>query len=214
MITVHSIPGSPYGRAALVTCLEKHAPHRLAPVIPGEHKQPAYLARQPFGRIPAIEDDGFGLYETQAILRYIDAAYGSPRALQPADPKAAARMDQVIGVIDWYFFAPSGATPLILHRLVLPRLGRPVNDEAALAAVPATRHVVEVLAGFVAKSPYMAGESFSLADIHAGCHLDMLSEIPEGAEMLKGSPLVPWLARVTARPSFAATTWDRLAAAA
>ena len=214
MITVHSIPGSPFGRAALIACLEKHASHRLAPVIPGQHKQPAYLARQPFGRIPAIDDDGFCLYETQAILRYIDAAYGHPRSLQPADPKAAARMDQVMGVIDWYFFAPNGALPLVFNRVVAPKLGFPVNEAAALAAIPATRHVVEVLAGFVAASPYMAGEAFSLADLHAGCHLDMLSETPEGAQMLQGSPLVPWLARVTARPSFAATTWDRLAAAA
>lgn len=214
MLTVHTIPGSPYGRAVLAACVEKNAPYRIAAVKPGEHKQPAYLAHHPFGRIPTIEDDGFWLYETQAILRYIDATHGTPRSLTPADPKAEARMNQVIGVVDWYVFAPGGAATLVFNRVVAPRLGFPANDEAALAAVPSARHAVEVLASFLEAGPYMAGDAFSLADVHAGTHIDMLSECAEGAEMLQGTPLVGWLERLNARPSFAATTWPRVAEAA
>jgi hypothetical protein len=55
---------------------------------------------------------------------------------------------------------------------------------------------------------------FSLADVHLGPHLDMLSDCSEGAEMLKDTPLAGWLERLNARPSFAATTWDRVAEAA
>lgn len=214
MLTVHTIPGSPYGRAALVACVEKNAPYRVAAVKPGEHRQPAYLAHHPFGRIPTLEDGGFWLYETQAILRYIDATRGTPRALTPTDPKAEARMNQAIGVVDWYVFADNGAKTLVFNRVVAPRLGFPTNDAAALAAVPAARHAIEVLAGFLEKTPYLAGEAFTLADIHAGTHIDLLSECDEGAEMLKGTPLVGWLERLNARPSFAATTWPRVAEAA
>jgi glutathione S-transferase len=214
MITIHAIIGSPFGRAAALTCLEKGAPYRIAPVIPGEHRQPAYLARHPFGRIPAIDDDGFGLYETQAILRYIDAAYPGA-SLQPTDAKSAARMNQVMGIIDWYFFSPTGAVPLVFNRIVAPKIGLPVNEEAALAAVAPARQIVEVLSGFLADGrPYFAGDGLSLAELHAGPHLDFLSQCDEGAEMLAGTPLVPWLARLNARPSFVATTWDTLAAAA
>jgi glutathione S-transferase len=213
MIVVHSIPGSPYGRAAIIACIEKQAPWRMEPLTPGQHRGPEHMARHPLGRVPAIDDDGFVVYETQAILRYLDAVGPGP-ALTPADPKAAARMNQVIGVIDGYFFTGSGAAPLTFNRVVAPRLGFPVNEEAALAAIPATRNIVGVLAGFLEKGPYLAGETFSLADIHAGTHLDMLSDCAEGAEMLAATPLAAWLERLRARPSFIATTWDELAKAA
>jgi len=92
---VHSIPGSPFGRAALATLEEKGAPYRLFPVAPGTFRSPEHLARHPFGRVPVLEHDGFRLYETQAILRYLDRVLPAP-ALTPADPRAAARMDQAM----------------------------------------------------------------------------------------------------------------------
>ena len=214
MITVHSIPGSPYGRQPLIACIEKGAPYRLQPVTPGAHRQSAYTALHPFAKIPAIEDGDFRLYETQAIIRYIDAAYGAPRALTPADPKAEARMNQVIGIVDCYFFRQNSALTVGFNRVVAPRLGMPVDEEAVIAALPQTRHCLEVLAGFLDKGPYIAGETFSLADIHAGSHLDLLSGAPEAWEMMRGTSLEAWLQRLAARPSFATTTWDQVAAMA
>jgi glutathione S-transferase len=214
MITVHSIPGSPYGRIVLATCVEKNAPYRLQPVTPGAHRQAAYTALHPFSKIPAIEDGDFALYETQAVARYIDAVYGAPRALTPKDPKSEARMNQVIGIIDCYFFAPNSAMTLGFNRVVAPKLGFPVNEEAAIAAIPQTSYCIEVLAGFLAKSPYMAGDAFSLADIHAGSHLDLLTGAPEASAMMQDTPIPAWLDRLAARPSFATTTWEQVAALA
>jgi glutathione S-transferase len=214
MITVHSIPGSPYGRTVLVTCIEKNASYRFRSVTPGAHRQAPYIALHPFAKIPAIEDGDFELYESQAITRYIDAAYGAPRALTPNEPKAEARMNQVIGVIDCYFFAENSAATLGFNRVVAPKLGFPVNEEAALAAIPETQHCLDVLAGFLGEGPYMAGEAFSLADVHAGSHLELLSRAPEAKQMMKGTRLEPWLDRLAARPSFAATTWEQVAALA
>jgi glutathione S-transferase len=214
MIIVHSIPGSPYGRVVLATCIEKSAPYRLQPITPGQHKQPAYLALHPFGRIPAIEDGDFRLYETQAISRYVDAVYGEPRALTPNDPKTEARMNQVIGVIDWYFFTAGSAATLGFNRVVAPKLGFPVDEAAAIAAIPQTRNCIDVLAGFLGKNAYIAGDAFTLADIHAGCHLDLLSGAPEAVEMYQGTPIPAWLERLAARPGFATTTWEQVAAMA
>jgi glutathione S-transferase len=214
VITVHSIPGSPYGRIVLATCVEKNAAYRFHSITPGAHRQAPYMTLHPFSKIPAIEDAGFELYETQAIARYIDAVYGAPRALTPKDPKSEARMNQVIGIIDCYFFAADSAKSLGFNRVVAPRLGFPVNEEAAIAAIPQTRHCIEVLAGFLEKSPYVAGDTFSLADIHAGSHLDLLSGAPEAREMMQGTPIPTWLDRLAARPSFATTTWDHVAALA
>jgi glutathione S-transferase len=213
MITVRSIIGSPFGRAVLIGCIEKHAPHRLSPVTPGDHKAPAYLALQPFGRVPVIDDDGFVLYETQAILRYLDATQPGPK-LTPADPRAEARMNQAIGILESYVFRQGSVLTVAFNRVVGPRLGIPVDEAAVAAALPTSRLCVEVLSGFVKNSPYLAGDALSLADIHILPHVDMLSEAPEGAELLAGTPLAAWLDRVRARPSVAATTWDRLAAQA
>jgi glutathione S-transferase len=213
MITIRSIVGSPFGRAVMIACIEKNLPHRLSPLRPGEHKQPEHLARHPFGRVPAVDDDGFGIYETQAILRYLDDAYPTPR-LTPADPKKAARMNQAMGILDCYFFTQTGGIGLVFNRVVAPRLGMPVDEERVRASLPTARHCIEVFAGFLANTPCMAGEAFSLADILVGAHLDMLSEAPEGAEMVAGTPILGWLERLRSRPSFAQTTWDRLLEAA
>ena len=98
---VHGVPGSPYLRAALLGLEEKAPKYRLAAMALGEAKAPAHLARQPFGRIPVLEHGDFSLYETQAILRYLDAILPGP-SLRPSEPKALARMDQLVGIADWY----------------------------------------------------------------------------------------------------------------
>ena len=56
---VHSIPGSPYGRAVLATLEEKRAPYRVVPVTPATLRAPQHLTRHPFGRVPVLGlDDG------------------------------------------------------------------------------------------------------------------------------------------------------------
>src|ERR1700730_12174876 len=92
---VHSIPGSPFGRAVFIALEEKGAPYRLAPVPAGAQRAPEHLARHPFGRVPVLEHGDSRVYETQAIIRYIDRAAAGP-ALAPVHPQAAARMDQLM----------------------------------------------------------------------------------------------------------------------
>src|SRR6266436_8342781 len=118
--TVYSIPGSPFGRAVLTTLEEKGASYRFSPLAPGTLRSPEHLARHPFGRVPVLEHNGFLLYETQAILRYLDRVLPSPR-LTPGDLQRAARMDQAMNVNDWYLFQGVGNV-IIFHRVIGPRL--------------------------------------------------------------------------------------------
>lgn len=97
---VHSVPGSPYGRSVLATLEEKGAAYRLQPVAPGGFRNEPHLSRHPFGKVPVIEHDGFVLYETQAILRYLDRIIPHP-PLAPADARNVARMDQILNICDW-----------------------------------------------------------------------------------------------------------------
>jgi glutathione S-transferase len=208
--TVYSIPGSPFGRAVLATLEEKGARYRLSPVLPGTLRAPEHLSRHPFGRVPVLEHNGFGLYESQAILRYLDRVLPNP-ALTPGDCRAAARMDQAMNVNDWYLF--QGVANVIgFQRVVRPRLMGLAADEAVIeAAMPQAHAVFTELARLLGEQPYFAGNDVSLADLLIAPQLAFFTQTPEWSVL--GAPqanLVAWLARMEARPSFQATTWERV----
>jgi glutathione S-transferase len=208
---VHSIPGSPFGRAVLATLEEKGAAYRLAPVAPGTFRSPEHLARHPFGRVPVLEHDGFRLYETQAILRYLDRILPEPR-LTPPDPRTAARMDQVMNVNDWYLFQGVGNV-IGFQRIIRPRLlGQPADEAAIAAAMPSAVATFDELARLLGEQAYFAGAEPSLADFLVAPQIDFFAETPEWAELGEPRPnLVAWLERMKARPSLQATTWPRVA---
>jgi len=206
---VHGIPGSPYVRAALLTLEEKGAAYELAAMAPGTLKQQPHLSRHPFGRIPAFEHDGWMLYETRAIMRYVDAVVPGPR-LQPEEPRAAARMDQLMNITDWYLMPQVSAT-ITFNRVVAPRFNRPVNEDAVVKAIPNAQICIAEIARLLDGYPWMAGEAISLADLLLAPHLSMFAQAPEGAAILREHEnLSGWLVRIEARPSMRATTWDRL----
>ena len=209
---VHSIPGSPFGRTVLAMLEEKGASYRLVPVAPGTFRSPQHLARHPFGRVPVLEHNGFSLYETQAILRYLDRVLPAPApALTPADPRRVARMDQVMNVNDWYLFQGVGNV-IGFQRVIGPMLMGLTPDEAVIAAaMPQARAVFEELARLLGEQPYFAGDEISLADLLVAPQIGFFTQTPEWSVL--GTPhanLVAWLARMEARPSMKATTWERV----
>ena len=207
---VHTIPGSPFARSVLATLQEKGASYRLAPMAPGAHKSAEHLALHPFGRVPVLEHDGFVLYETQAILRYLDRVLPTP-ALTPADPKRAARMDQVMNINDWYLFH-GVANIIIFQRVIGPRVMGLAPDEAAIeSAMPKARVVFAELARLLGEQSYFTGDGISLADLLVAPGIAFFTATPEWAEL--GAPranLVAWLERMEARSSMKATTWERV----
>jgi len=156
------------------------------------------------GTAQFIRQQSFRVYETQAIIRYLDEIYIHP-PLTPGNPKDRTRMNQVIGIIEWYFF-PKAAAPIAFNRIIGPRLlGLPSNEEAIAEAMPMARTAFAELDHLLGDKPYFTGETISVADIMLGAQLDLLSTTPEGAELIAGTRLVPWLERMRARPSFLAT---------
>lgn len=209
---VHSVPGSPYGRAVLATLEEKGVAYRFAPVAPGTARREPHISRHPFGRVPVLEHDGFMLYETQAILRYVDRVLPRP-ALAPGDPKALARMDQVMNICDWYLF--QGVNNVIgFQRIIGPRVLGLATDEGAIAqAMPKAHLVFKELSRLLGAQSCFAGDSVSLADLMIAPQLDFLAETPEWAPLTADNAnLVAWLERMNARSSMTATTWGRVAA--
>jgi glutathione S-transferase len=208
--TVHSIPGSPFGRSVLAMLEEKKVPYRLAPVAPGTLKTPEHLALHPFGRVPVLVHNGFKLYETQAIVRYLDRVLPQP-ALTPTDMKRAARMDQAMNVNDWYLFHGVGNV-IIFHRVIGPQvLGLTPDEEAIKAAMPKAHAVFDELANLLGEEAYFAGDQLSLADLLLAPAVDFFTMIPEWTVL--GAPhanLVAWMQRMQERPSLKATTWERV----
>jgi glutathione S-transferase len=209
---IHSVPGSPFGRAVLVALEEKGARYRVAPVAPGTLGAQEHLTRHPFGKVPVMDHDGYCLYESQAILRYVDRILPQP-ALTPSHPQAAGRMDQLMNINDWYLFQ-GVANVIAFHRIVRPRLmGLTPDEEAIAAAMPKARSVFDELARQLGDGEFFVGNAISLADVLLAPQLDFLSTTPEWDTLtVQAANLREWLRRMSARPSMVATTWERVTA--
>jgi glutathione S-transferase len=201
---IYGINGSPYLRSAMLGLEEKSVAYEFSPVAFGGNKVEPHLSRQPFGRVPAFEHDGFALYETQAILRYVDAVFPGD-SLQPRDPRQAARMNQLIGICDWYFFPRVSAT-IGFQRIVRPLLGGTPDEAVVAAAMAPARHCVGEIVRLMGEAPYLAGDAVSLADLMLAPQVFMVALTPEGRDILGEQPrLAAWLGRMKARPSMVKT---------
>jgi glutathione S-transferase len=200
-------------RSALLGFEEKRVPYRLGIMPMGAARTPEYLRRQPFGRIPSMEHGDFSLYETQAILRYVDAL--SPHnPLQPQDAKAAARMNQIAGIVDWYVF-PQITVKITAERLMSQMFwGRGPDEEGVAKAIPAATVCVQELNRLIGTAPFVAGDSLSIADLMLVPHIAMFRMTPEGQSLLQGTPLNAWMDRMATRPSLHATEREKLMQAA
>jgi glutathione S-transferase len=183
---------------------EKQVPHRLQAMAPGEHKSEAHLKKHPFGRVPVFEHGDFTLYETQAILRYINDEFPEPPFV-PKDHRSAARMNQIIGINDWYFF-PKVAAVVVFQRIIAPVLLGTATDQAAIdAAMPMARVCIAELDRLLGTQPFLAGDTSSIADLMLAPQLDFFAETPEGKSLLSETRLKHWLDRMNERPSMQAT---------
>jgi glutathione S-transferase len=213
-IIVYGVPGSPYLRSALLGLHEKQVAYRLAVLdgIAGTRSE-EHRRRHPFGRIPVLEHGDFGLYETQAILRYVDATFPGI-SLQPKDARTAARMNQIMGIVDWYVF-PFISVGITAERFLAPRFWNRPADEANIAkALPQARICIRELERLKGSAEFMAGDTLSMADLQLAPHLLFFRATPEAEELLRGTALDAWLTRMGERPSVQATDAERLRQAA
>jgi len=201
---VYGPAGSTYVWSTRLALAEKGVAHELMDVPVGAHREEPHLSRHPFAKVPAFEHDGFALYETQAILRYIDE--GFPVApLQPTDLHEFARMNQIMGIVDAYAW-PSIAGGILVNRLLNPRLGLPVDEAAIAAAVPEARLCLSEFARLMGERPFMAGDRISLADLMVFPLLYYFRRVPEGTGPLADHPtLSSWVRRIEERQSVQVT---------
>ncbi len=185
-VTLHGFPPSSYTWTASAICAAKGIDVDFQAIMPPAHKAPEHLARHPFGKVPAFSHGDFTLYETLAIARYVDEVFDGP-ALQPADPKARARMEQWISVIDSYLYNP--AVPGYIFAYIFPRTPDGAPDTARIEkTLPDLRHTLAVLNDALADSAWLASDAPTLADYFFAPLLLGVSRFPEGKALLEELP--------------------------
>jgi glutathione S-transferase len=203
---VYGAAYSVYVRIVRLALVEKGVDYALEEVdifAPGG-PPPGHLARHPFGRIPAFAHDGFALYETGAIARYVDEAFAGP-ALQPTAPKARARLNQIVSILDAYAYRTL-VWEIFVERVRKPQKGEAADEAALAAALPRARTCLKALADLAGPGAFFIEDRLSLADLHAAPIFVYFLLTPEGRKLLREFPrLEAWWRALAARPSLAAT---------
>jgi len=197
---------STYARTVRLALEEKGVDYDLVEVdlLAGATKASEHLARHPFGKVPAFEHDGFELYETDAIIRYVNAAFPGPD-LEPADARSRARMAQAINVIGGYAY-PCMIGHIFIQRAVMPMMGNTADEAAIAAAIPQAETSVAALEKLINGNAYLAGDRLSLADLLLIPVYDYIAQTPEGEKLLASAPnLRRWWDSVRTRESVTRT---------
>jgi glutathione S-transferase len=198
---IYGHPWSINTRKVLMVLAEKGREAELSLVmIPkGEHRLPAHVARHPFAKVPVLEDEGFILYETSAINRYLERKFPTP-ALVPSKPEGAALTNQWISAADSYF-VPHVA-PVIIETLFRRYLGGEANLAAIESGQEKMQTALDAADHALQHSPYLAGEEFSLADIHFMPYFEYLEKTGLDEPVKRRKHLTAWWKRTSRRPSW------------
>ncbi|KAF8645498.1 hypothetical protein AX16_007783 [Volvariella volvacea WC 439] len=182
---------------------EKQVPFELVPIniAAAEHKTPEHLEKQPFGQVPYIDDDGFILYESRAICRYICEKYadqGTP--LIPKDLKARALFEQAAS-IESFNFDPY-ASGMAVERIFKPKFRGVPADDAAWAQHNAMLNAkLDAYERILSKQKYLAGDEITLADLF---HVPYgVLATTSGSDAITSRPNVKrWFDSLLERPSY------------
>ena len=161
----------------------------------GKNREPAYLAINPNGLVPTLEEDGFYLWESNAIVRYLAGKFGAG-TLEPADPRMRALAGQWM---DWQLTVASPALFPVFWQLVRTPLEQ--RDPKAIEAGKAkTTEAMAILNGQLAKTRYVAGDAFSYGEIPLGIVAFRFVTLVPGRPPMTG--LDRWYGELLQRPAF------------
>ena len=194
-VTLHGDHFSVYTRIARIALGLKGVAYGTVEVNPFEEAGRAgLLAQNPFGRVPVLRHGGFTLYETAAITGYVDRVFDGP-PLMPEGARAAARVAQVMAVVDAYGYVPL-VRQVFSHRVFRPAEGHQGSEEVVAEGLRVAPRVLGALEEIAAEGLVLAGP-WTRADCHLAPVVDYFTRAPEGAEMVEAFPaLAAWWGRV------------------
>jgi len=161
----------------------------------GEHKQPAFLAKNSFGQVPVLEDGPLTLSDSNAILVYLGERYDETQRYWPRDPAHRAQIQRWLSVAAGQLAAGPAAARLV-------RVFNAPLDHAS--AVRKAHDLFALLDKELSARPFLVGESPTLADVALYTYT---AHAPEGDVSLETYPAIrAWLSRIEALPGFVPMT--------
>jgi glutathione S-transferase len=200
MIKLYTFPPSTNSRKVRIALLEKGLEFQRINVdlSKREQKNPEYLKIHPFGQIPALDDEGFIIYDSTVINEYLEDEYPYP-PLMPKDSEGRARARLMEDFRDAHF------NPYFVHLIYEMRKPEGERDAQRIdSARAAITQAFERIETELNGNEYLAGP-FSLADIAFMSNLELLDRFAIPVDASKFAKTVAWIARLKARPSFAAS---------
>ena len=202
MLRLYFHPASTYARRVRIALLEKGIAFEpeVLDMAARAHRAPDYLALNPYGRVPTIDDDGFVLYESAAILQYLEATRPAP-ALTPPDARGRARVDMHLRLCDLQMARPAGI-------IIFPKRFLPPErwDRAAMAQAKADieKHLA-IVERTLGEQSFLVDDEYTLADIAYTPFLQFLPLM----EIEPPPRVAAWRARLLDRPTAMATAPER-----
>jgi glutathione S-transferase len=196
---------SNYHNKVKLALLEKGIPFDEQEVYPGS--TPALLAKSPLGKIPYLETEDGVLVESQVIMDYLEARYPQP-ALMPADPFRAAQVQELLTFLELHI-------ELVARELYVEAFfGGKVSDEDKQRIGAKLKKNVAGFAKLAKFSPYLAGDTFSMADCAAIFHFPAVSAASAkvlGEDVLAGLPIAAYLKQMEQMPNVQKVNVERVA---
>jgi glutathione S-transferase len=203
MLKLHVAPPSP--RAFKVLAVARHLgiDFELCPVdlLNGANRLPEFVALNPNMKMPVLEDDGFVLWESNAIAQYL-AAQRPESGLLPTDPRRRA------DVVRWMFWESAhwdhACATLMFERLLKRVFGMGEPDAALVAkGEEEVRRFGGVLDGWLAERRYLCGESLTLADFSVGAWLNYAAQAAFPLEPFRH--IARWHDELSSKPAWQAS---------
>jgi len=175
---------------------------------PGFNKDPEYIkTKQPFGQMPYLDDDGFGVYESRAICFYLASKYGNGTDLIP-DPKdiEASTKYQIATSIEAFDFDPYASK--IASELVFKPLFHklPTDEKAVTAAESMLDTRLQALDTILGKQKYLAGDKLTLVDVFTLPYGTMAKDLGKAKGLTEYPNVARWWSEISGLEAWKWTT--------
>eukprot|EP00253_Pinus_taeda_P029653 PITA_29653 len=207
LIKVHGVPFSSCTATVLACLNEKEVGYELIPVnlMAGHHKQPPFLSINPFGQVPALQDGDLTLFESRAIAKYLCKKYhgqGKCDYLLGGTVEEQALVEQWCEVESQQFNPPLYA--IVQQLVIIPMItGGSTDEEVVDSNVEKLSKVLDVYEKRLSKSEHLAGDFYSLADLHHLPFLHCLVNLVGKGHLVSSRQHVnAWYHRISSRPAW------------
>lgn len=205
VLKLYGLPMSTCTTRVMICLHEKDLEFELVPVdlFSQENKKPPFLAKNPFGKVPVLEDGDLTLFESRAITAYLAEKYkdsGSNDLIRHENLNESAAV-KVWSEVESHHYDPV-ISQIVFQHLVAPNVGKSTDQTVIDANVEKLGKVLDVYESRLSSTKYLAGDFFSLADLHHLPYTFYFMKTP-WASLVHDRPHVKaWWDDISSRPAF------------